>query len=75
MGTYTGDWFAELVSGVIGQGCRQTIFTRHAPSVQGRIDLFDQEFDELLADARWPAGESGSRAVCTLRGLSAELTA
>ncbi len=74
--TIVGDWFAaESVSGAIGQGYRQTIFTRHAPSMQSRIDLFDQEFDGLLADTGWPAEESRSRAVRTLRDLIAELTA
>ena len=32
--TIVGDWFAaESVSSSVGQGYRQTIFTRHAPSM------------------------------------------
>ena len=52
--TIVGDWFqAESYSAKLGQGFRQTIFTRHAPSMQPRIDFFDQEFDELLNKAGW----------------------
>ena len=51
--TIVGDWFAaESVSSTMGEGIRQTIFTRHAPSVRSRIDLFDQEFNLLLEEQK-----------------------
>jgi len=52
--TLVGDWFsAESTSAGLGQGFRQTIFTRHAPSIRGRIDLFDQEFENLIEKRGW----------------------
>lgn len=43
-----GDWFvAESVSPT-GRGFRDTIITRHAPSVLRRIDLFDATFETEL---------------------------
>jgi hypothetical protein len=49
--TYVGDWFsAESVSAILGKGYYQTIFTRHAASLQEKIANFDSEFQELLAD-------------------------
>ncbi len=59
--TIFGDWFAaESVSSTIGQGYQQTIFARQAPSMQHRIDLFDQEFLERLEDLGWKAQSSKS---------------
>ena len=47
--TMVGDWFyCESITSS-QQGYRQTIFTRHAPSMLERIEEFDHEFDELLA--------------------------
>jgi len=43
--TMVGDWFiATAVARARGKGYYQTIFTRHAPSMQTKIDEFDQEF-------------------------------
>lgn len=65
-----GDWFtAESVSGAIGIGYRQTIFTRHAPTMQSRIELFDQEFDLLLNKAGWSPQNSRIRAIETLKEI------
>ena len=48
--TMVGDWFlAESVSASLGRGYRQTIFTRHAPTILKRIHSFDEELDTLLA--------------------------
>jgi len=67
-----GDWFAaEALSGAIGKGYRQTIFTRHAPSMQSRIDLFDQEFDLLLKDNGWSAKNSRLKAIEQLKKIIA----
>lgn len=51
--TIVGDWFAaEAVSSTMGEGIRQTIFTRYAPSVQNRIKSFDDEFKQLLVEQK-----------------------
>ena len=45
-----GDWFyCSSVAPSVEGGYRQTIFTRHAPTMQERIEEFDQEFKSLLA--------------------------
>jgi hypothetical protein len=47
--TMVGNWFlAESVSAAIGGGYQQTIFTRHAPSILAKLELFDRELKELL---------------------------
>jgi hypothetical protein len=47
--TIVGDWFAaESVSASIGKGYRQTIFTRYAPTVQSKIDEFEEEVNEVI---------------------------
>jgi hypothetical protein len=49
--TMVGDWFyAESVS---APHIWQTIYTRHAPSIQEKIDLFDAEFKEILDTRGW----------------------
>jgi hypothetical protein len=59
--TIVGDWFAaESISAAIGRGYRQTIFTRHAPSVMRRIEFFDQELETAQA-TRWQAPRTSSR--------------
>ncbi|MGE5418009.1 MAG: toll/interleukin-1 receptor domain-containing protein [Acidobacteriota bacterium] len=72
--TIVGDWFiAEAVSSGIAQGYRQTIFTRHAPSMRTKIDLFDQEFNELIQKAGWKAEESRVQVIRDLRSRIEEL--
>ena len=47
--TIVGDWFvAKSISGKPGQGYRQTIFTRHAPTIEQMIDEFDTLFHQKL---------------------------
>jgi len=47
-----GDWFsAESLSGSQWVGYRQTVFARHAPNMQRRIDEFDTYMERLLEDA------------------------
>jgi len=68
--TIVGNWFAaESVSAAIGQGYRHTIFTRHAPSVQSKIELFDEEFKQALKASNWNARQSCSRAILELDRL------
>jgi hypothetical protein len=58
--TMVGNWFyAESISASIGQGYQQTIFTRHAPSIQAKLELFDRELNELLKAQK--GGEANSR--------------
>ncbi len=74
--TILGDWFAaESVSARIGEGYRQTIFTRHAPSMMKKIDEFDQEFKERLEISGWSAETSRKTAIDLIQGIVAELKA
>lgn len=46
--TIIGNWFlAGTVSSRMVMGYKQTIFTRHAPTIQERIKKFDNEFESL----------------------------
>lgn len=66
--TILGDWFyAESVSPSLGSGYRQTIFTRHAPSMQAKLDLFDREFAGRLEALGWKPEESRDLALARLR--------
>jgi hypothetical protein len=74
--TIVGDWFAaESVSASIGRGYQQTIFTRHAPAVQKRIALFDQEFEDLLGETGSSGASSRDDAIATLRQILSALEA
>jgi hypothetical protein len=45
--TIVGDWFmATSLIGTRAAGYRQTIFTRHAPTIGEQIRLFNREFDD-----------------------------
>jgi hypothetical protein len=71
-----GDWFAaESVYGTQGAGYRQTIFTRHAPSMQRRVEEFDAELYRLLEEAGVPAGQSRVAAIASIDRVLAELGA
>jgi len=68
--TILGDWFAaESVSARIGQGYRQTNFSRHAPSMLSKINMFDQEFNECLDALQWNAENSRSRAIAIIQDI------
>jgi hypothetical protein len=72
--TILGDWFyAESISSSIERGFLQTIFTRHAPSMQAKIDLFDREFSDLLVARKWTAETSRLKAVEHLEKLLNEI--
>jgi len=72
--TIVGDWFiAEAVSGSLGEGYRQTNFSRHAPSMQAKIDTFDHEFHERLECWGWTAHESRSKALAEIDKILAKL--
>ena len=66
--TMVGNWFlAESVSAAIGGGYQQTIFTRHAPSIQAKLDLFDRELAELLKTQKGGASKSRKHALGVLQ--------
>lgn len=72
--TILGDWFvAEAVSRSASQGYRQSIFTRHAPSIFNRISLFDREIEELLRKDGWTRSDSRRRAITYLNGIIASI--
>lgn len=53
--TIIGDWFvAEAVNAAPKGGYIQTIFTRHAPTIQKYIDDFNREFDALFEEQNQP---------------------
>jgi hypothetical protein len=74
--TIVGDWFAaESASASVSQGYRQTIFTRHAPSMASRIDLFESEFRALLAARGWTEATSRQAALELIEANVAKLQA
>jgi hypothetical protein len=65
--TIVGDWFAaNAISASIGTGIRQTIFTRHAPSIQDLLKDFDEEFRQHLNDMGITAEDSVPATLVTL---------
>jgi hypothetical protein len=71
--TILGDWFfAETLAGVMGTGYHQTMFTRHAPTVNSRLAAFDQEFEELLKDSGIQPSSSRAAAIGLLKSLMEE---
>ncbi|MGO9015460.1 MAG: toll/interleukin-1 receptor domain-containing protein [Dissulfurispiraceae bacterium] len=65
--TIVGDWFAsEAVSASLDKGIRQTIFTRHAPSIRKRIEAFDEEVEHHLK-------EQGVKPECSKKAAIAKL--
>jgi hypothetical protein len=45
--TMVGDWFAVESVSVSLEGSNHSIFTRHAPTIRNKIDLFEQQFNHL----------------------------
>jgi hypothetical protein len=73
--TIVGNWFyAESHAGKQGKGYHQTFFTRHAPSIQHRIDLFDQEFSVLLKNRGWNEDNCRDRALEEIDEIIAEIS-
>ncbi len=66
--TLVGDWFSsEAFSRTLTSGFKQAIFTRHAPGIKRKIDVFDDEFNYLLQKNGIKAGESKSMAISALK--------
>jgi hypothetical protein len=69
-----GNWFAaEAVSAAVGKGYQQTIFTRHAPTIQAKIELFDREFEELLKTQGITSEDSLNYTIKFLKGILSDL--
>lgn len=68
--TIVGDWFkAETISAELGQGYQQTIFTRHAPTVQGAMERFDIELYDLLEQKKVSPEESRDATIKEIEGI------
>lgn len=66
-----GDWVVAeaVVPHYKLGGYQKTAFTRHAPTVLSRIEEFDRDLTEALADADLSPQESRDAAVATLTGM------
>ena len=72
--TIVGDWFAaHSIYGKMGEGYRQTIFTRHAPTIAKMIEEFDRRFDQHLGGV--PVGRSRRNAIAEIERRIADLSA
>jgi hypothetical protein len=58
---------ALAVAAAAGRGYYQTIFTRHAPSIQTRIAEFDEEFKRILGEV--DPKESRQQAIEQIAGM------
>jgi hypothetical protein len=72
--TIVGDWFAaHSISGKMGDGYRQTIFTRHAPTIAKMIEEFDRRFTQCLYGS--PVSKSRKHAISQIKRRIAECPA
>ena len=70
--TIVGDWFAaHSITNIPGDGYRQTIFTRHAPTIAEMIKDFDRRFAEALGSL--PVAHSRKRAIAEIERRIADL--
>jgi len=66
--TIVGNWFsAEAMSVYPKTGILQTIFTRHGPTVQNRIEAFDEEFGGYLKQQGLTRGKTIETAIGRLK--------
>jgi hypothetical protein len=73
--TILDNWLAaEAVVPHYKSGFRQTIFTRHAPTVQNRIEEFDQEFKDGLRRNGVTRDQSREAAIRTISQIIEELS-
>jgi hypothetical protein len=73
--TLVGNWFGALAVNLSGKekGFKQTIFTRHAPTVQRFINSFDDEINDLLKEQKVSAEESKNYAINQLEEICDKL--
>lgn len=73
--TIVGDWFsAESYYRSESQGFMQTIFTRYAPGIKEKMDLFDSEFEALLEENNTELGKSLPKAIKIIEGMLADIS-
>ncbi|MFZ4464465.1 MAG: toll/interleukin-1 receptor domain-containing protein [Bacteroidales bacterium] len=72
--TMVGDWFlAESVSFKDGDGFTNTFFTRNASEISTRIQIFDEELDELLEQLGWTTENSRVKTIERLKLINCSL--
>jgi hypothetical protein len=72
--TIVGDWFsAHAITANIVEGIQHTIFTRHAPSIESMIEIFDEEFNDHLIDMEI-APENSKKVALEILGRELEIT-
>ena len=72
--TMVGDWFlAESVSFRNEDGFTNTFFTRNASEIAKRIQIFDEELDDLLEQAGWSKENSRLKAIDELNRILTEI--
>lgn len=65
-----GDWFAAYsISGTLGRGYDQTIFTRHAPSIRKLVEDFDEHFEDLLGELGWNSESSKQESIGAMESI------
>lgn len=68
--TILGDWFsAESYYRPETQGFKQTMFTRHAPGINKKIEVFDKEFDSLMRRSKSTPGETRKNTIEILKDI------
>jgi hypothetical protein len=68
--TLLGDWFAaESYFRLETQGFKHTMFTRHAPGIKSKIDVFDSEFNTLIAAGGYKPGETRRKVIDILENV------
>jgi hypothetical protein len=73
--TIVGNWFLALtVAAAPGRGYYQTIFTRHAPSLQAKIAEFDEEFLRILSEQNVTLADSRRHAMKEIEKILAQLS-
>jgi hypothetical protein len=68
--TIVGSWFAaEAIHRSPERGYYQTVFTTHAPTIEHRCDLFDQECRDLFDALAWRPESSRAKTIALIRTL------
>jgi hypothetical protein len=72
--TLLGDWFAaESYFRLETQGFKYTMFTRYAPGIRGKIEVFDNEFTALMAANGCMPGETRRKTIDLLDAILDEI--
>jgi hypothetical protein len=72
--TILGDWFsAESYFRPETQGFKQTMFTRHAPGIKRKIEVFDSEFNSLMRRNKLVPGETRGKTIEMLKSILANI--